>query len=195
MEYQMTTLRCNLEEIALKQAIWNETNQKLYNLTEKIQQEKIYTRLFEKDGLPAFLLRNKISLVEKKLNEMIHPFIDKKVRFDTLEDKNTIEFGFITKTNQLCSFVSGMESFILDICLKFCLSFFYIRPKLNCFIIDEKISVLDKQKLANIENIFTFLKNTSTNVLLISHIEQVKDYVDKQIIITKTNNKSMVHFN
>lgn len=195
MEYKMTTLRCNLEEIALKQAIWNETNQKLYSLTEKIQQEKIYTGLFEKDGLPAFLLRNKISLVEKKLNEMIHPFIDKKVRFDTLEDKNTIEFGFITKTNQLCSFVSGMESFILDICLKFCLSFFYIRPKLNCFIIDEKISVLDKQKLANIENIFTFLKNTSTNVLLISHIEQVKDYVDKQIIITKTKNKSMVQFN
>lgn len=193
-EYEMTSLRCKLEEIQINQAIWNETNSKMYESKDKIQKEKNLIKILEKDGLPLFLLRKKISQVEVKLNEMIQPFINKKVRFDSSDDKNTIEFGFLTENNHLCSFVSGMESFILDICLKFCLSYFYIRPKSDFFIIDEKISVLDKNKLANVELLFDFLKSTSTNVLLISHIEQIKDFVDKGILITKKNQKSNVMF-
>ena len=194
LEYEMTCIRSKLEEIQINQAIWNENNSKMYELLDKIKKEKTLVKIFEKDGLPLTLLREKISQVEIKLNHMIQPFIKKKVRFESLNDKNSIDFGFLTENNQLCSFVSGMESFILDICLKFCLSYFYIRPKPNIFIIDEKVSVLDKSNLANIELLFNFLKSTSTNILLISHIEQIKDFVDKSIIITKTNGKSHVEF-
>ena len=87
-----------------------------------------------------------------------------------------------------------MEAFILDICLKFCLSYFYIRPKSNIFIIDEKVSVLDKQKLSNITSLFEFLKTTSTNILIISHIEIIKDYVDTSMEIKKINEKSHLTF-
>ena len=87
-----------------------------------------------------------------------------------------------------------MEAFLLDICLKFCLSYFYIRPKSNIFIIDEKVSVLDKDKLSNISSLFEFLKMTSTNVLVISHIEIVKDYVDTSMEVKKQNNKSLLRF-
>lgn len=194
IEYEITMLCCEMEEIQLKKTIWQDNDTKMYDLEKKIKKEKSIVSVLEKDGLPLFLLRNKIEQVEKKINEMIRPFSDKHVRFQISDDKNTaIEFGFMNG-NQICSFVSGMESFILDICLKFCFSYYYIHPKSNFFIIDEKISVLDKQKLGNVEFLFQFLKSTSTNVLLISHIEQIKDFVDYNMTITKKENKSIICF-
>ena len=194
IEYEITMLCCEMEEIQLKKTIWQDNDTKMYDLEKKIKKEKSIVSVLEKDGLPLFLLRNKIEQVEKKINEMIRPFSDKHVRFQISDDKNTaIEFGFMNG-NQICSFVSGMESFILDICLKFCFSYYYIHPKSNFFIIDEKISVLDKQKLGNVEFLFQFLKSTSTNVLLISHIEQIKDFVDYNMTITKKENKSLICF-
>lgn len=193
LENDIQVTRSSMDELSMKEAIYKETQEKLYELTEKIKWEKDVISILEKDGLPLFLLREKILQVELKLNTMIQPFISKKVQLKITEDKNNIEFGFLSTNGQLCSFCSGMEAFILDICLKLCLSYFYIRPKSNLFIIDEKVSVLDKNKLSSLGSLFDFLKSTGTNVMIISHIEQVKDFVDKSILITK-NNKSRVDF-
>ena len=94
----------------------------------------------------------------------------------------------------ICHYFGGMESFILDLSLKLTFSKFSILPRPNFFIIDERISVLDQQRLYNISFLFQFISNLTTNVLLISHIPQVKDFVDKSIEIVKENEKSHIRY-
>ena len=164
--------------------------QNIQLVEEKKKKETILLNLIDKDGLPLYLLKKKIEPMEKQMNELIVPFLPEKEISFFIDQKN-IEFGTYnkeSKVKKLCNYFGGMESFIIDLVLKITFSKFGNLPRCNFFIIDEGISVLDQEK------IFNFLLNMTPNLLLISHIPQIKDFVTKEMIIEKKNNKSFIDF-
>lgn len=191
---EMTSISMSLAELHLKQSDFKDVVDTLKKNKQKLNLEKIYISIFDKDGLPLFLLQKKIGKVEDKINQMLSPFLgqDKQVRFGLSSDyAKTIEYGFSNKnTTMVSSFVSGAESFLLDIVTKFSLSYYSVRPRSNFFFCDEGLSVLDKTKLSEVDLIFEFFRSTQTNFFIISHITQIRDHVEKVLIVSKdTNNK------
>ena len=172
-----------------------EQKTRLYDLQRTKEKELELCNILDKDGLPLYLLKKKMTQMEYQMNELLAPFLPKKkVRF-YIEQKN-IEFGVVTETepDKMCNYFGGMESFIIELVVKLTFSKFSILPRSNFFIIDEGISVMDQQNISNISSLFQFLSNLVTNVLLISHIPQIQDFVDKSIHITKKDYKSHVEF-
>ena len=182
-------------EIKVEMENWEQTKQQLYILEQKLKKEQILLRLIDKDGLPLFLLKQKMKQMELNMNQLVKHFLpDKEIHF-VLDDKS-IEFGTTSKSDDkiLCNYFGGMESFIIDLSLKLTFTKFGILPCSNFFIIDEGISVLDQQRQHNITFLFDFLSSITSNVLLISHIPQIRDFVNKSIHIQKHNGKSFVKF-
>ena len=172
-----------------------EMEKKLYHLEEEIKKKEILNSILEKDGLPLYLLNKKMKIMECQMNDLLSPFLPgKQIRF--FIEQKSIEFGVISSSNSntMVNLFGGMESFILELVIKLTFSKYSILPRSNFFIIDEGISVLDQQNISNINSLFQFLSHLVTNVLLISHIPQIQDFVDKSMYITKTNNKSNVVF-
>ena len=132
--------------------------------------------------------------MENQINDLISPFLpNKQLKF--IVHEKTIEFGSISNdSNKLCNYFGGMESFIVDLCLKLTFSKFGNIPHTNFFFIDERISVLDEERISNISYLFDFLKTLTSNVLLISHLPQIKDFVSKEMVIQKKNDKSFISF-
>ena len=195
LESQYIQSKCELESILQLESSKKEHKQKLVDVKNDISKEHILCQLVEKDGLPLHLLRNKMEQMERQMNELISPFLPgKRIRF-FIEDKS-IEFGVVPQENSthLCNYFGGMESFIIELVVKLTFAKFSILPRSNFFIIDEGISVLDQNHIANISCLFQFLSHIVTNVLLISHLPQIQDFVDKSIYISKTNEKSHVQF-
>ena len=180
------------KQVILEQTMLRKT---LYQLEEKIKRQKILCQILEKDGIPLFLLQKKMKIMERQMNELVGPFLPKKSIHFFINEK-TIEFGVVSSSSpqKLCNIYGGMESFIIELVVKLTFSKYSILPRSNFFIIDEGISVLDKQNVANISTLFQFLSNLVTNVFLISHLPQIQDFVDQSIFITKPNNKSLVQF-
>jgi DNA repair exonuclease SbcCD nuclease subunit len=189
-QIQQETIK--LASIQESQKIWLDNVSSIEDKKKQIQAEKQIIKLLDKDGLPLHLLREKVKQMEIQMNDLISPFLDRKVQF-FIDEKN-IEFGTVFEEKPICHYFGGMESFILDLSLKLTFSKFSILPRPNFFIIDERISVLDQQRLYNISFLFQFISNLTTNVLLISHIPQVKDFVDKSIEIIKKNDKSYIQY-
>ena len=134
--------------------------------------------------MPLHLLKQKISIIEENINLFCEPFLSRRIQCRVVQ--NTIEFGCETPLmDTLCNYVGGMESFIIDVACKLTFAKLSMVPKSNFFIIDEGISVLDKQHLHNIDQFFTFLSSITQNILLISHIPQIKDFVDTAISVEK----------
>lgn len=182
-------------ELKVEMENWEQTKQQLYNLEHKIKKEQILLGLIDKDGLPLFLLKQKMKQMELNMNQLVKHFLpDKEIHF-VLDDKN-IEFGTTSKSDStiLCNYFGGMESFIIDLALKLTFTKFGTLPSSNFFIIDEGISVLDQQRQHNITFLFDFLSTITNNVLLISHIPQIRDFVNKSIHIEKHDGKSFVKF-
>ena len=170
--------------------------QNIQILVEDKKKETILLHIIDKDGLPLYLLKKKIEPMEKQMNELIRPFLP-ETQISFFIDQKNIEFGSYkkdSKVKKLCNYFGGMESFIIDLTLKITFSKFGNLPRSNFFIIDEGISVLDQEKIYNISSLFDFLLNRTPNLFLISHIPQIKDFVTKEMIIEKKNNKSFLNF-
>ena len=193
-EERMIELKLEIKSCEEKKKENEERIKEVMYLKKEIEKEKIILKLIDKDGLPLYLLMKKMEPMEKQMNELISPFLpDKKIRFYI--DQKTIEFGtFQTDNKNLCNYFGGMESFIIDLSLKLTFAKYGNLPRSNFFIIDEGISVLDNERIYNISFLFNFLSNITSNVLLISHIPQIRDFVDKEMIIEKKNEKSFIHY-
>ena len=103
-----------------------------------------------------------------------------------MEDDRLLLQSFLVGVDKSVEIHGGMEGFIMDLAFKIVLSQIAILPKSDFLIIDEGISAFDKEHLGQIESLFEFIKQFS-KVLLISHIEGIKDYVPYQIEINKNN--------
>jgi DNA repair exonuclease SbcCD ATPase subunit/DNA repair exonuclease SbcCD nuclease subunit len=195
MEEKRVEIKMKETQLKVEIKNWEENKEQLYILQEKLKKEQLLLRLIDKDGLPLFLLKQKMKQMEVNMNQLIKHFLpDKEIRF-VLDNKN-IEFGTINKSDSkiLCNYFGGMESFIIDLALKLTFTKFGVLPSSNFFIIDEGISVLDQQRQHNITFLFDFLSSITNNVLLISHIPQIRDFVNKSIHIEKNEGKSFVKF-
>jgi DNA repair exonuclease SbcCD ATPase subunit len=86
-----------------------------------------------------------------------------------------------------------MESFMMDLAFKITIGKFAKMPKGDVLFIDEGISALDKDKISNIDTLFEFLKNHFKKIILITHIDTVKDSIIEKIEIEKENNFSQIN--
>ena len=65
-------------------------------------------------------------------------------------------------------------------------------PKSNIMFIDESISVLDKNRLAAIEDLFVFLKQYYNQVYIITHMKQVKNSINYTLDIKRLQSYSLL---
>ena len=80
-----------------------------------------------------------------------------------------------------------MEHFIVNISLKITLAKLSVLPKCGLLIIDEGVSVLDKEHIDRFHIIANFLKTNYKNVIIISHIDAIKDFITQFIQIYKNS--------
>jgi len=88
--------------------------------------------------------------------------------------------------------LGGRESIIMDIGLKIVMSSVACMPRSNFLIIDEGLSVLDKENISRVKELFSYLNSNYEKVLIISHIEGIKDYVDIMIKIEREKGGSKI---
>ena len=195
LEKEFLSEKIKYQSIQDNEKTCKEMEKGLYVLEKDIEKQKILNSILDKDGLPLYLLSKKMNMMECQMNDLLSPFLPgKQIRF--FVEQKSIEFGVVSSSNPttMVNLFGGMESFILELVIKLTFSKYSALPRSNFFIIDEGISVLDQQNISNINSLFQFLSHLVTNVLLISHIPQIQDFVDKSMYITKQNNKSNVVF-
>jgi DNA repair exonuclease SbcCD ATPase subunit len=80
---------------------------------------------------------------------------------------------------------SGSEKTIAAAAIRIALLNVSSLPKSNCFIMDEPGTELDPEHLENFTQILDLVKSSFDVVILISHIDALRDVVDQQIAIEK----------
>lgn len=188
---QQDRLRIDLERIRMEMEMHRRTDGEIKALLEDNTRLKLFVQIIDRDGLPLFLLSKKLPLVEKDINEIISPFMEKPVVF-RIHDKDVV-FGS-QNDGQISFFYGGMEAFIIDIALKISFGRFGRLPRSNFFIIDEGVSVLDQDRIAGVRTIFEFMLTFNEKIFVISHLPVIKDFVNHRIEIVKRDNKSHLSF-
>jgi DNA repair exonuclease SbcCD ATPase subunit len=189
-ELNKITYNLALEESKLKH--YNDMNNNIVNYTTN---HNIYNALKKAtyiNGIPSMIISSRLNDINTKVNDMIAPFIAKKV--NVVLDGNNILVHILDCAGHIINILGGMEMFMINIAFKIALAGLSILPKTKMLIIDEGVSVLDKSHIEKFNNIAQFLNSNYNHVILISHIDGLKDHITQFININKINGKSYINY-
>ncbi len=169
---------------------WNKLKTELKGIMRNYNIYSCLKKACHINGIPSKIISLQLVNIEDMLNKIINGFIKKTIKISL--DCNNIIVNILDYNNNIINILGGMEMFIINIGFKIALSALSLLPKNKLLIIDEGVSVLDKQHIDNFDNIIMFLNQHYENVILISHIDSLKDFISEYMNITKQNNNSYI---
>jgi DNA repair exonuclease SbcCD ATPase subunit len=151
-----------------------------------------YVKVVEKNGLPYYLISRIIPTLESRINTILSGMVDFQVKF-VLEHKKNNKYIHLyivrDETKWLIHLTSGFEKFVVNLAVKIGLASISKLPKSDFFIIDEGFGAFDAENLVNVsQTLFEYLKMQYKYVLIISHIDLMKDYLENKIDINVNEN-------
>lgn len=153
-----------------------------------VQQEhdtyKILNELSGDNGLQLYLVKRYLDLINRKITLLLKGLIDKDIKL--VIENESIYINVSLNSNKIKIFTtSGMENLMIDLALKIIFVQVSVIPTCNTLFIDESVSVLDKERIDCIDNLFEFLKQYYYNVFLITHLDTVKHNISNSLEIRK----------
>jgi DNA repair exonuclease SbcCD ATPase subunit len=162
------------------------------SLQDKYKAYEYYLDAIQRDGVPYELISKIIPIVEDEVNDILNRIVEFNIIFN-LDGKNIntyITYGD-DKVWPL-ELTSGMEKFISSIAIRTALINISNLSRPNFLAIDEGLGNLDSENLNSMFMLFEYLKSQFEFLLVISHLESVRDVVDNLIDIKKESGFSKV---
>ena len=149
--------------------------------------------VIEKLGIPFEVISSTVPQIEKEVNSILTQIAGFNAHFET-DGKNVIPYIVYDDRKWPMSLSSGFEKFVSSIAIRVALVNISNLPRSNNIIIDEGFGVLDSDNLASMTTLFHYLKTQFDFVLIISHLDEMKDMVDNMIEIKNENGFSKVNY-
>lgn len=176
---------------------YEDTNQKLNTYIDYLMKYRIYDlyiKAISKEGVPYKILQTILPVIEQEVNVILAQIADFSVRLETIDEKNIHAYIVYDESRSWpVELTSGMERFVLSLAFRQALSEITSLPRPNFMAIDEGFGVLDSENLQSIVRLFNYLKGQYDYLLIISHIDSMRDMVDKQIRIDKVDGFSKIY--
>jgi exonuclease SbcC len=163
-------------------------------LEEKYKAYEYYLTSIKRNGIPYELISNALPYLEEEVNSILSQMVEFNIKFET-DGKNIntiIDYG--TAGNWSLNLTSGMEKFISSLAIRVSLISLTNLPRPNFIAIDEGFGNLDPENINSMNTLFNYLKNYFDFILIISHIDTMKDTTEDLIEINKIGDYSLVNY-
>ena len=158
--------------------------QEVKNLEEQSKLFDYYLNALGKDGVSYELIEKSLPMIEGEVNNILGQIVDFGMQLE-IDGKNInayLVYGDQRWSLEMCS---GMERFISGLAIRVALINVCNLPRPNFLVIDEGFGTLDSENLQSLFMLFTYLKTQFDFVMVISHIDSMRDVVDGLIEIKK----------
>ena len=193
-----------LENLKLRKTeIGNERN----TLTIKLSQYQELERAFGKDGVPALLIEQALPQIERKANEILQnlsggdmtiSFVTQKEYKDKKRDdlQETLELRIRDERGERdYELFSGGEAFRINFAVRLALSEVLSQragAKLQTLVIDEGFGSQDEVGMQRLVYAINSIKDHFEKILVITHIDSLKEAFSTRIEVEKTAAGSVV---
>lgn len=185
-----------LGKISVFRSKIEELKKKLDKVKEIEKQYKAYDLYVQsvcRDGIPYEVITAAVPHIEGEVNTILSQIVEFHAKFD-VDGKNIIPYIVYDERRWLMSLGSGMEQFILSTAIRVALTNLSNLPRANFLVIDEGFGVLAAENLSTMQTLFHFLKTNFDFVIIVSHLDALKDMVDSQMEISKIDGFSKVNY-
>jgi hypothetical protein len=198
---EMKTLETNIISISGKIQVAEQSKQNAIQSIDRLQELETrykgfeyYLQAIKRDSVPYQLITKALPQIESEINNILTQVVDFSMILET-DGKNINGYIVYDSDNYWpLELTSGMEKFIASLAIRTSLINTTSLPRPNFLAIDEGFGVLDSENLNNMYLLFDYLKSQFGFVLCISHIDAMRDIVDKLIEIKKVSGYSKINY-
>ncbi len=165
----------------------------LENLREEYSAFELYMRCCHSNGISYDIIKNRLPIINDEIAKILTGIVDFEV-FILNEGKNLDIFIKHAKHDpRPLEMGSGAEKTIASMAIRLALLTVSNLPKPDLFILDEPGTALDEDNMEGFVRIIDMVKSYFKTVILISHLDALKDSVDTQIAIDKVGDYAHVN--
>jgi exonuclease SbcC len=194
-----------------KQKMREQTISKIAKLEEKVkslkEQKSEYNRIrkeltifdaltqaVSKKGIPTQLINTMLPAINSEIAKILQGVVAFTVELEADLESNSMDI-FINygDSKRIIELASGMEKMISSLAIRVALINVSTMSKTNMLIIDEGFGALDETNLEACSRLLQSLKKWFRNILIISHVDMIKDTVDNTLDIMKKGKDSYVN--
>ena len=200
--YEIKSEKCNNQILNLYKEVGSAEekvkfieNQKrsFETLQEQYSAYDLYKQCMHPNGIAFDVIRKKLPVINEEIGKILSNIVDFEVFFEDdgkrldifikhpLYDPRPLEMG------------SGAEKTISAMAIRLALLSVSSLPKGDIFVLDEPGTALDEENMQGFVDILSIIRNYFKTVLLISHLDTLKDCVDMQITIDKKDGYASVN--
>jgi len=164
-----------------------------HDLEDRYAAYDLFMRCMHSNGISYDIIKRKLPLINDEVSKVLANIVDFEIFFEDDGKKLDILIKHPEYEPRPIELGSGAEKTIAAMSIRLALLNVSNLPKGDIFILDEPGTALDEENMEGFTRILDLIKANFKTVLLISHLDGLKDIVDTQIIIEKQG--GMAHVN
>jgi exonuclease SbcC len=169
-----------------------ENQQELEKMERQWTAYDLYMQCMHPNGIPYNIIKQSLPLINEEIAKVLANIVEFETFFDNTDGKLDIYIKHPNYDPRPLSMGSGAEKTIAAMAIRLALISITNLPKSELFILDEPATALDQEHMEGFIRLLDMIKNQFKIVILISHLDSLKDVVDMTIDIQKNGDYAKV---
>jgi len=165
----------------------------LEDMRSEFTSADLFMRCMHANGISYDIIKKHLPIINDEVSKILTNIVDFEILFESDDKKLDILIKHPRHEPRPIEMGSGAEKTIAAMAIRLALLNVSTLPKGDVFILDEPGTALDADNMEGFIRILDMIKTQFKTVLLISHLDSLKDIVDSQILIEKNNGKAYVN--
>jgi DNA repair exonuclease SbcCD ATPase subunit len=171
-----------------------EEEEKYQKMIEDWKSYESFIGCLSKKGIPSMLIKEMLPSLNKEVKDILHGVSDFTLDIEILDDDLEVYINYGGDNRRIVECGSGMEKMIASLAIRVGLINISNLPKSNIFIIDEGFGALDDTNIEACVRLLEGFKKYFKTILIISHVDAIKDIVEDTLSIEANGKDSYVRF-
>ena len=193
---QNRLIELSKEHGSIEQMLKNleDDKEELHNLREEFAAYDLFMRCMHSNGIAYEIIKKRLPIINTEVAKVLANIVDFEVFFEAEDKKLEIFIKHPRFDARPIELGSGSEKTIAAMAIRLALLNVSSLPKPDLFILDEPATALDEENMEGFIRILDMVKSYFKTVLLISHLDTLKDCADMTIEIEKKGNFAYVNY-
>ena len=152
----------------------------------------LFMQCMHPNGIPYNIIKHSLPVVNEEIAKVLANIVEFETFFDNQDGKLDIYIKHPNYDPRPLSMGSGAEKTIAAMAIRLALISITNLPKSELFILDEPATALDQEHMEGYIRLLDMIKNQFKTVILISHLDSLKDVVDMTIDIQREGSYAKV---
>ena len=165
----------------------SERQKNLKNYQNDFEAYDLYARCMHPNGIAYDIIKKSLPTINSEISKILANIVDFQVYFETEDNRLDIYIQQPDRDASPLEMASGAEKTVAAMAIRLAFTNISSLPKSQIFVLDEPGTALDEERMEGFVRILDITTSVFKTVILISHLDNLKDTADSIISIENKN--------